>query len=330
MNYGELISRAFTLTLQQRVLWWFGLGLVLTGHGGCSTPVSGFGGGPGGREAPPEFAGEPPTWLIDLVRTLRVEGIVAILVSLLVLAFVLALVLQLAGAICQGALIYLVDAADRGAPPSFSAGVQAGVRSMWRLFLIALLVFSPFVLTVLVMLGGAIASFIAALAGPQEFDAARALAVLALVCLGIPFLCLIIVAAFLLSVLAILAQRAVVLEDLGVVAAIRRGWALLLARFWDLVLLSLIWIAIGIIVGMIVIVALPAVLLAVPFVLVIATREPSPGLIALLVVLVLAFVVYVVFISMLNAVFSSALWTLAYKRVAGWQPETAPVPVPAV
>lgn len=328
MNYGELISKAFTMTLHYRVLWWFGLGLVLTGHGGCSPPVSGFGGRPGGREGAPEFAGEPPAWLIDLVRTVRVEGIIAILAGLLVLAFVLTLVLQLAGAICQGALIYLVDAADRGAPLSFSAGLEAGIRSMWRLFLIALLVFSPFVLTILVMVAVAIASVIAAFAGLQEFDAARVLAVLALVCLGIPFLCLIIVAAFLLSVLAILAQRAVVLEQLGVVAAIRRGWALLRARFWDFVLLSLIWLAIGIVVGMIM--ALPAVLLAVPFALVMTTQEPGPGLIALLVVLVLAFVVYAVLISMLNAVFSSALWTLAYKRVAGWQPQTAPAPVPAM
>jgi hypothetical protein len=327
MNYGELVSRAFTLTLQHRVLWWFGLGLVLTGHGGCGLPPSGFGGGGSERDAPQEFAGEPPAWLIELVRTLRVEGIVAILIGLVVLALILALVLQLAGAVCQGALIYLVDAADRGLPLSFSAGLEAGIRSMWRLFLIALLVFSPFVLTVLVMVGAASASVVAAFARTQEFDAARALAVLALVCLGILFLCLIIVAAFLLGVLAILAQRAVVLEQLGVVAAIRRGWALLRARFWNFVLLSLIWIAIGIVVGMIV--ALPAVLLAVPFALVVAAREPSLALIALLVVLVLAFVVYAVFIAMLNAVFSSVLWTLAYKRVAGWQPESAPAPVPA-
>ncbi|MER3405042.1 MAG: hypothetical protein C4289_07650, partial [Chloroflexota bacterium] len=208
------------------------------------------------------------------------------------------------------------------------AGLEAGIRNAWRLFLIALLVFSPFVLTVLVALGGAAASFIAALAGPREFDAARARTVLALVCLGIPFLCLIIVAGYLLSVLAILAQRAVVLEGLGVVAAIRRGWVLLRARFWELVLLSLIWIAIGIVVGMIVV--LPTVLLAVPLALVLAVQEPRPVLIALLVVGVLAFVLYAVCISILNAVFSSALWTLAYKRVAGWQPETAPAPVPTV
>jgi hypothetical protein len=326
MKYAELISRAFTLTLQHRVLWWFGLGLVLTGHGGCGLPPSGFGAGGSGREAPREFAGEPPTWLIELVRTLRVEGIIAVLIGLFVLALILALVLQLAGAVCQGALIYLVDAADRGVSLSFSAGLAAGIRNMWRLFLIALLVFSPFVLTVLVALGGAIVSFIAAITGPQELDAARALTVLALVCLGVPFLCLIIVAAYLLGVLAILAQRAVVLEELGVLAAIRRGWGLLRARFWDLALLSLIWLAIGIVMGMIV--ALPAMLLAVPFALVITTQEPGPGLITLLVVLVLTFVVYAVFISLLNAVFSSALWTLAYKRAAGWQSETAPAPVP--
>jgi|DewCreStandDraft_2_1066082.scaffolds.fasta_scaffold00190_46 hypothetical protein len=329
MNYGEIVSRAFSITLQHRVLWWLGLGLVLTGHGGaCSPPISGFGGRQGGRETTPEFTAELPPWLIDLVRTLRAEGIVALLITLLVLALIVAVVLQLVGAVCQGALIYLVDAVERGAPLSFSAGLEAGMRSMWRLFFIALLVFSPFLLTVLILLGGALASFIAAITGPQELEAPRVLALLALLCLGIPAVCLVIVVAYLLSVLAILAQRAVVLENLGLWQSIRRGWTLLRARFWELVLLSLIWIAIGFLVG--IVVALPVALVALPFAMVTGMQEPGMGVIALLLVVALGLVIYAMFISTLNAVFSSALWTLAYRRIAGWQPEIAGAPTPVV
>jgi hypothetical protein len=263
----------------------------------------------------------------DLLTAITPGTVIALLLGILLFALVLIVVLQLLGALCQGALIRLVDAADRGQLVRGRDGWQAGVAGMWRLFLIALLVFSPFIVTILLFAGVAVVPFVAALVREEPLDAPHALTLIGVICLAIPALCSIVVIGFLLGILAILAQRAVILQDLGATDSIRRAWGLLRERFWQLVLMSLIWLALSIVVGMIT--AVPALVLAVPFIA-IFQGEVNAGLMAVFVVLLLAYIVYAIAVATLYAVFSSALWTLTYRRITGWLPQAAPAPLPAI
>jgi hypothetical protein len=205
------------------------------------------------------------------------------------------LVLWVISTIARGGLIAGASSADGGQSTSFSQAWNAGWRRGWRLLGIGLLPAIPTFLLVAVATGAAFF-----LGGLSRYAGREA---------GVPVLggvgavlaglsCILIPLILVLGLLRTFANRACVLEDLGVFGSYGRGLRVLLDNFGPALVLFLIQIAIGI--GIAVVGFLPGILAAVCCLL-------WP-----LLILVQGAI----------AAYFSTLWTLAWRRWTGLNGES--------
>jgi hypothetical protein len=205
------------------------------------------------------------------------------------LALAIGLVLWVITTIARGGLIAAVDRIERGDQATFVTAWADSWQKVWSLLGIALLPAIP--ILVLLFAGlvatGALAGF-ATLAGANldfPLRTGSGGVIIAFVCLAVPF-------ALVLMLLRNFAERACILEHLGVFLAYRRGWEVVLRNLGPAILLFLIQIALTILLGIGLI---------------------GPGLI-----MVLCFLLWPVLllISGTVAAYFSTLWTLAWREWA--------------
>jgi hypothetical protein len=113
-----------------------------------------------------------------------------------------------------------------------------------------------------------------------------------------------------------MAQRGIIIEGLGVMDGIRRGWQVLRENLGEIILLAIIFVVIGIIVGIVaLIIAAPVALL---FILptIIAAFEGSAAFTASTIVLgvigVIVFILLAAAVSSIVRAFQSTAFTLGY------------------
>jgi hypothetical protein len=227
------------------------------------------------------------------------------------------------GAFLTGVLITAVNSQSDGQPAAISGGIRAGVRPFVPLLLVGL------VLTIPGWIMGQITALVSAPMvnlNPTNFDPTNLnslgsqTSLLLLCCLAPLVLLLDLAVTLLLAAVGVGAERGVALEELGVGAALRRGWNLLRSRFSDLLVIGLIMLAICLV--LIILFGCPAVLLLViangaaktPDAIY-AASGPYATLISVLVTLV----------SLPLGIFFSAVWTLTFRR---WQGKEDAVPLP--
>jgi hypothetical protein len=201
-----------------------------------------------------------------------------------------ALFLWAVATVARGGLIAGVDTVERGEKSSFSAAWGAAWKKVWTLLGIGFLPAIPgIILTVLGLFAlGAYLGF-SGLAG-EEFAAGG------LAGLTIPLLiigCILLPVALVLSILRNFAERACMLENLGIVDSYRRGTRVLMDNLGEAIILFLLQIAIFIALG---------ILLLVPGIIVAICCFLWPLLI--------------LFNGAVSA-FLSALWTLAWRHWTG-------------
>jgi hypothetical protein len=117
MNYGEIITSAFRLTLRNRYLWFFGFFVSLGSGGG--------GGGDFDEQSSTDIASIAAVQQGAFDNALLIVGLV--LVGLLILLVFFALYV-----VSQGGLTESVAAIDRGEERRFSSTWRAGARNFWR------------------------------------------------------------------------------------------------------------------------------------------------------------------------------------------------------
>jgi cation transporter-like permease len=147
---------------------------------------------------------------------------------------------------------------------------------------------------------------------------------------GIVVVPLLWVLAVALSLVWTLATRAIVLEQVGVGGALRRGFSLLWHRSGRMALLWLI--ALGLAIASGIAASLAAGLLLLPFLAILAGTYAVAGVSATLTVGAILFFLYIVLSVFLNGAVGSFLtsyWTLAYRRL-DLDPTPAGPPQPAV
>jgi hypothetical protein len=198
----------------------------------------------------PDLQGIPRDWGIPIA----VGG--ALLVVIIVLAILLGLVLWVVATLARGGLISGVDTIAAGGSSSFSQAFSAGLQKGWRLLGIGILPGIPGLIILLAGLG--VVGF--SLGLTQFLDVGwRSLGTGALVLIG-GLVCIVAPIALLLGLLRTFAERACMLEDLGVFASYKRGWQVLSSNIGPVVILFLIQIGITIALGLLG--ALPGVLMA--------------------------------------------------------------------
>jgi len=307
LDFGAILSRAWKITWENKVLWIFGLlaamGNGAAGGGGGAGGGDGGGGrdfGPGGLELPPpvrRFVESPDPQIIAIVI-----GVICVLVLIALVLFVLSI-------IGRGGLIGGVRLVDDNGRVTFGEAWRVGLRNFWRVFLIGLIV------------GVVVIGLVLILLVPGIFFS---ITIIGLLC-GLPLIFAFVVAAIVLGIVAYFAQIAAVVEDLSVTAALGRAWEVIRANLGDIIILGIVLIVAQAVIG--VVIALPVIVTLIPIVFaVIGFINESQNLaVGGLIVAGLCFVAYLPVLIVLGGVLETwitSAWTLAYRQFV--RPMAAP------
>ena len=298
MNYGEVLSKSWKIIWKHKVLWIFG---ILAGCGSARA-----GGGGGGNFNYSFQQGELPPALENFFRQFEripdwqvVLGIGALILFVLLLV-VLAVFLSTVGRI---GLIRGAQQADGDEARLTFGGLFSGSMAyFWRVFGLNLLVGVAILLIVglLFVMGvlGAIATF-----------------GMLLICL-IPLICVFIPLMWLVGIVVEQANIAIVVENTGVIAGLKRGWQVFRDNLGAMIVMGLILIlGVGLVGGFII--GLPLVFIVAPAVvgLLIGTRSGiGGGLLVAGLCLVAYLPVWLLLTGILTSYVESA-WTLTYLRL---------------
>ena len=246
MDYGKLLGRAWNIVWEHKFLILLGVLVALGSAGG--------GGNANANIAAPEgdvrgFDFQLPQlgeeWSLP---TGVIAGTAVVLIGI---------ALWVVSTIARGGLIAGASAIDSGASSSFAQAWSAGWQKGWSLLGIGVLPALPGLILLVAGLGltGVFAGLYSLLGDSAALPPRGGLgAILAgMVCIAAPI-------ALVLSLLRTFANRACMLEDLGVFAAYRRGWDVLLDNIGPALVLFLLQIAISI--GLGIVLLLPNVVMA--------------------------------------------------------------------
>jgi hypothetical protein len=240
MQYDKLIRDAWALTWRHRFLW---ILAVLAG-GGVGVPAfnglpgpSVHSGSPSALEVPPQLAGfgqSAAAWAVANV---------GLLVTLGTLLAALLLLLLMASFVASGGMARATADLATGQPSSLGRAWSAGVHLFWRFVGLWLSL-----LVAAVVLATLIAAVVAALVG--VYMAGAPVAVVALgTLIGLPLVVVLMAAGLCVSIIVAFAQRAVAVEDLGPIGALRSGYSLMRVHLGESALTWLINFGLGVACG---------------------------------------------------------------------------------
>ncbi|MFZ5918776.1 MAG: DUF7544 domain-containing protein [Chloroflexota bacterium] len=292
MSFGKILGRAWEITWRWKVLWVLGFLVSLSQTwsqiGNRSDWVERRGG-----YMPPEIGGA--------------------LLALACLAVLIGIALWVLSVIARGALIGGVQQVEQEGATSLGQAWRAGVSRFWTLFGIGILTSLPTLLMVFVIVAAFVGPLVADVA-ISGHDEPRAGIALSLLC-GTPLCCLTIAGAIVLTQLQKYADRAAVLEGLGWIEAIKRGWQVLKENLAPTVMLWLIFLGIGLVLFFVI--GGGIFVLSLPFLGILMSSEPEGWLLIPLVCGGLLTVVIGALIGSVVETFTSATWTLAYREMTG-------------
>ena len=315
MDFGEVLKQAWKITWKFKILWIFGI-LASCGTGGNG---SNFNFNSGSRTGTPlgENPNLPPGFEDNLLRVVRFfenPAVIAGFLGVICILILLTVFLSIMGRI---GLIKGAADADAGAERlGFGELWKSSYQYFWRFFGLSLLIGSPILLIYLALVTGAIVAFLMVASGSQNnhlSGAAPALVVVIPLICGL--VCLIFLLAIVVSFLSPQAERAIVVENEGVISGLRRGWNVLTKNLAPILIVWLITVVLGTVVG--VVVALP--ILVVVFPTVIATMIGGNNFYyAPLIIAGLCILAYLPVSLVLNGIlqcYLQTVWTLTYLRL---------------
>lgn len=261
MDYGAILQRAWEIVWNNKFLILLGVLVAFSTGGGSS---GNFGGGSGGGDGgEPPFDGTEPGIEEDFgdLTEEDIERMVneflaqyglemglalGVIVAVVCVAFTIGLALWVVGTIATGGLIAAVDEIERGGKPTFGTAWQAGWQKGWRLIGIGLIPALIGLLFLVVLVATAISFGVTADSFASEgVEAMAGSLIVALVCIG----CLWVITAIFIGLLRLLANRACMLENAGVLEAYGRAWDVLRGHIGPIIILGLIQLGISIGVG---------------------------------------------------------------------------------
>lgn len=312
MDFGGIIKRSWQLSWQYRSLW------VLGFFAGA-----GFGGwGGSGYRADRTSGRQTVTWqsmsdeLASAGAYLREWA--PVIIAAAVLAFLLALAWAALSIAAQGGLAHEIDQAESGGPVSGRAGWSFGFHYWGRVAVVSLVLMLPILVLTLLVAAVAAAGIYAAVSG-SVFGVTGVLAGLA--ALAVVLFPVLLVLGFVLGTMYQLAIRYAVLEDRAALDAVNASWGALRHRFKDVALMWLVMLAVGI--GFGIVIAVPAGILgAGAYLMAWIGLWPVAGALGFLIAIVA--VVFGAFVG----TFSSAAWTLFFRRLTGRDAAVAYAPAP--
>jgi len=285
MDYGEVLSRAWQIIWKHKVLWIFGI------LASCASSNNGSGfTGSGSSWQTSQFPNQIESTVTQIPDWQIVFFIGMIFLVVLVLVF-LAIFL---GTIGRIGLIRGTMQADRDVEKlSFGELFSGSMPYFWRVFLLNFLVGLAMV--------------------------AAIFALLLSICLA-PLVCLMIPVAWAVSVILEQASVAIVVEELGIMDGLKRGWEVVRLNPGPVILMWLILVlGVGLIGGLII--AMPLILTIGPVIAGIITGIIAEGawpILSGLAFAAICFVAYLPFLIVLSGILRSyvgSAWTLTFMRL---------------
>jgi len=307
MDFGYVIRRAWEIIWKFKVLWIFGI-LASCGQAGSSSGSNSsvqFSGGDG--NVSPQ---------IELFFNRLDPAIITLLIGIAIVVVLVIIVLAiLLGTVGRVGLIRGTMKAEQGAERlTFGELWRDGLSYFWRVFGLNILFWVIILLIIL-------AIFI-----PGVVLTVFTLGLFAF-CL-IPLVCLLVPAMWAASVVVEQANVALVVENLPVMEAIKRGWQVVRENIGSMIVMSLIlMLGIGLIGGAII--GLPLLLVGTPA-MVGFTTNTTDAIRNGLIVSGLFFVVYLPFLLLFSGIiraYTSSAWTLTYLRLTA-KPTTQLIEAP--
>jgi len=303
MDFGYVLKRAWEIIWKFKVLWIFGI-LASCGQAGGSS-----GGNSGYRFSVQDTT--TGTQIEQFFRQLNPAIITLLIIVAVVIAIALVVLAILLGTVGRVGLIRGTVKAEQGANKlTFGELWRDGLTYFWRVFGLNLLI-------------GLIILFAILALGILGIVLSIGTLGIILICL-IPLLCLLLPVMWLVSIVIEQANVALVVENLDIVSAIKRGWQVFIDNIGSMIVMGLILIiGVGLIGGLII--GLPLLAIAAPAALGISTGVAVSirnGVILSVVLFVIYLPFLLVFSGLLRAYIESA-WTLTYLRLT-----TKPAPLP--
>lgn len=319
MDHFKILRRAFSITVDYRALWVFGILLALTTASAPSSPDGGDGGN--GYNVP--STGGWPEVSTQVISALIIAGVVLLLVAL-----ALAIVGAVVRYVSETALIRMVDQHEGAGG---KVGVRQGFRLGWsrpalRIFLVDLLIGVSAIVVFLLLL---LISATPLLVWLTDSVPARVLGTVLTAGLAMLVIFAAIAVSIVLSLLLQFFRRAVVLENLGVMEGMRRGLQLVRQRLGDVIVMGLILFGLGLawvivmiplvlvlLIAAVVLGGLPALLVGV--IVSLFAEGPLPWIVAAIVGAPIFFLVIgapLLFLNGLAETFQSSAWTLTYREL---------------
>jgi hypothetical protein len=287
MDYGMLFRRAWDIIWKNKFLILLGMLVVLGsagGNGGAQGSLSNLS-QDRPSAGPPQFQYQAP------FRNVSLGGIeIAILVIIALILVLVVVGLWVLSVISRGGLIHGAATLDAGGNSSFGQAFSEGWNRGLRLIGIGLV---PAIPTVLLMAVSAIA--ILGYTGIEIVNGPRSLGLTQnwLLIPALLVICFLVFASLVLALLRTFADRACMLEDLGIVASYRRGFEVLGENLGSALVLFILQIVLSLVIGLILL---------------------GPGIVVVLCCLLwpLLLIVQGTF-----SAYYSTLWTLAWSRWTG-------------
>lgn len=314
MDYGNLLHRAWNIAWRQRALWVFGLALALF-QGSVDLQsrqdrgdIGPFG-GPG--------AGQGMDWA--LIAPL-IAGIATFAVIVGIAVFLLRIIV---GAIGRGGLISGASAADEGFSPNIRDTWHAVRERLRPLVIVDAVISIPFGIVIFALVLGLIVLFVPALASgnPMSLIAVAPGLIIGAVAIGLIGLA----GGLIVSVVPILASAAVMIEGADWQEALKMTWTLVKARPLPIFLIWLIASVAGAVVQGIA--AFPAALIGLMIGSLVAGSTASMIVTGPLIVLGIPAVLLAFLVRSILATFQISLWTLAYQEWRDVLVVSSPEPV---
>lgn len=306
MNFGYILKRAWEIIWKFKILWIFGI------LASCGQASSSSGSNSGYRfssqDVSPriqQFFNQNP----GLLTTLIVLGVIVAII-LIILAILL-------GTVGRVGLIKGTMKAEQGADRlTFGELWRDGLTYFWRVFGLNLLLWV--IIAVAVVILGLLATILTI----------GTLGIF-LICL-IPLFCLFVPIMWFVAIIVEQANVALVVENLDIIGAIKRGWQVVRDNIGNMIVMGLILIVgVSLIGGFII--GLPLLVVAIPAIGGFATGTANAVRTGLI-ISGLFFVIYLPFLLLLSGIlrsYISSAWTLTYLQATAKpaaQPIVAPLP----
>jgi hypothetical protein len=301
MNYSDVLKRAWTVTWRYKILWLFGLfaGAASYSFNGSSSRSGDTSyNGTGTEFRALERALAPYLWA---------------LVALAVVFIAVAIVWWILSIAATGGLIHLVNEAEDGRPVRARDGWRVGFQKWGRVFLQMLVIGLPMLALILLLTVVVLVSVFGAGAGAAAKSPAAVISAIGGMCFVLVLF--IVVAVPLSVVLAVIGQlglRYGVIDDVPAVQALKRGWADLRGKRGAFVMFLIMW---GVGIGYGIAAAVVMLFTIVPAVFMFIARQY-----AVAVLLVLLGVAILIVPNAVFAAFSSAAWTVFFRKMTGRTP----------